>query len=41
MTIEMSGNRVLIPLKDLIRIVGLISHRVDFSKRHMSNYVED
>lgn len=38
--VEMSRDRVVVPREDLVRVVGLIAHRVDLSKRHVSDWTK-
>lgn len=37
MSVEMRRDRVMIALKDLVRIVRLVPHGIDFPERHVSN----
>jgi hypothetical protein len=36
-TIEVSGDGRVVALEDLVGIVGLVAHRIDFSERHVAD----
>lgn len=41
MTVEVSCYRLVIAVKDLIGVVGLISHGIDLAKRHVANCAKE